>query len=90
MTTHRLIPPAGKSKIIVNGRTYDPAAGAQDVPDFDCAVLEANGWSLQAVSVTTAGRPVNPSVGTKVYDSTVGHTIVWDGKAWRDEGGSSR
>lgn len=90
MTTHLLIPPAGKSKITVNGRAYDPAAGAQNVPDFDAAILEANGWSIQSVSVTTATRPVNPVVGTKVYDSTVSHTIIWDGKNWRDETGTSR
>lgn len=90
MTTHRLIPPATGGKITVNGRTYNPTSSAQDVPDYDAAVLEANGWSIQAVSVATAARPINPVVGTRLYDTTAGYMIVWDGKAWRDETGTSR
>lgn len=91
MANHLLIPPAKGSRITVpGGRVYDPTNGAQVVPDFDAHVLEANGWSLQAIAVTTAGRPVNPVVGQKVYDTTVSHTIVWDGKEWKDEGGTTR
>jgi hypothetical protein len=90
MTTHLLIPPAIGSKITINGRVYDPAAGAQNIPDFDAAVLEANGWSIEAQSVTTTTRPVNPTVGMKVYDTTVAHTIIWNGKAWVDETNTAR
>lgn len=90
MTTHRLIPPSGGPKRTVNGRSYDPAGGAQDVPDYDSAMLQANGWSMVGISAATAGRPSNPSVGTRMWDTTVSHTITWDGKNWKDEGGTTR
>lgn len=90
MTNHLLIPPAGGPIIKANGRSYNPANGAQTVPDFDANILEANGWSIQAEAVTTATRPIRPFKGQKVYDSTVSHTLVWDGKEWKDEGGTTR
>jgi hypothetical protein len=90
MSNHLLIPPAGGPVLNFNGRSYDPAKGAQSVVDFDAAVLEANGWSIQAETGVTASRPAHPVVGQKFYDSTVSHTVVWDGKAWRDEAGTSR
>jgi len=96
MTNHRLLPPAGASKIAVNGRTYDPSVGAQDVPDFDSTHLQANGWSFLATSGATATRPNSPVgaypqvVGARHWDTTVGHIVTWDGKNWRDEGGTIR
>jgi hypothetical protein len=94
MAMHRLIPPAGTGKIIANGRTYDPAAGAQDVVDFDANVLQANGWSFVAVSGVTANRhsattgayPLH--VGVKYWDTTINHLVTWDGKNWRNEAGA--
>lgn len=97
----RLIPPAGGSNITVNGRTYLVAVGAQDVVEWDSFTLEANGWTAVAVSGTTAQRPtaslpnqnqgpIHLALGTKFFDSTVGALITWDGKNWRDEGGTVR
>jgi hypothetical protein len=61
MTTVNLIPPAdgGHSTITVNGRTYASTPGvAIPVPDFDAAILGANGWTIQpataAVNSTTS------------------------------------
>ncbi|OKO80148.1 hypothetical protein AC629_27845 [Bradyrhizobium sp. NAS80.1] len=90
---HRLIPPATGTKITANGRTYDPTAGAQDVPDFDANVLQANGWSFVAVSGPTATRhsattgayPLH--AGVKYWDTTISHLLTWDGKNWRNEAG---
>ncbi len=95
MAMHRLIPPASGPTIVANGRSYNPAAGAQDVPDFDAVILEANGWSVIGhASGTTASRPTTSSAGTrlvtgfKFFDSTIGKTVTWDGKAWRKEDGT--
>lgn len=91
---HRLLPPAGAGKTIVNGRTFDPAVGAQDVPEFDSSHLQANGWIFLAMSGPTAARPTStlgthPLVpGAKYWDTTVGHMVMWDGKNWRNEAGS--
>jgi hypothetical protein len=91
---HHLLPPAGASKISFNGRTYDPAAGAQDVPEGDAAHLEANGWIFLAMSGPTTARPTSalgthPLVsGTKFWDTTISHMVMWDGKNWRNEGGA--
>jgi len=90
MTNHLLIPPANGPTLKVNGRSYSPANGAQTVPVFDSVVLQANGWSLQAEAGATAARPSHPFKGQKFYDSTVAHTIIWDGKEWKDETGTTR
>lgn len=89
MTLIRLFPPpdGNHPTIAVNGRTYTCAQGATvDVPDFDANVMMANGWTRAAsggVGATTA-RPANPSNGMQFHDTTLGYTIVWEGKAWRN------
>lgn len=94
MTTHRLIPPAGGPTITVNGRTYSPASGAQDVPDFDSEVLQANNWSFLAISGPTSARTTSAVgstpllVGAQHWDTTLSHLVTWDGKNWRNEAGT--
>jgi hypothetical protein len=66
MTTVNLIPPSDgqHNSISVNGRTYASTPGISiPVPDFDAAVLQANGWAIQptvpatnsTISTTTGG-----------------------------------
>jgi hypothetical protein len=92
--THRLIPPARGSKVTVNGRTYDPAVGAQDVNEFDATHLQANGWLFLAPSGPTTQRPtsslgVYPLMqGARFWDTTISHMVIWDGANWRNEAGS--
>lgn len=95
MIMHRLVAPKGGPKITVNGRTYDPAAGkVQDVPDFDASILTANGWSLIAIAGPTSARPTSSVgayprfLGTKFYDTTINHLIVWTSLGWRREDGA--
>ena len=89
-TNHRMMPPAnGPFTTVVNGRNYSCAVGATiDVPEFDAAVLGANGWMFAATGGvgSTAARPVLlPSQkGTQYHDSTLGFNITWDGKTWRN------
>src|SRR5262245_10823280 len=92
--THRLIPPAKGSKVTVHNRTYDPAAGAQDVPEQDAVRLQANGWIFLAPSGPTSQRP-NSAVGVypllpgvKFWDTTLSHMVIWDGANWRNESGT--
>jgi hypothetical protein len=75
----------------VNGRTYSVAAGASiDVPDFDAFVLLSEGWinaaggSTATTVGTTAQRPTNPAKNQTYHDTTLGLTIVFDGKSWRN------
>jgi hypothetical protein len=95
MANVRLMPPAnGLSSVTTpaNGRSYTCASGSTiDVPDFDAFVLRANGWvnaagggaTVSAVGATAA-RPANPSKQQTFHDTTLGKTIVFDGKTWRD------
>ena len=89
MTNIRMFPPADglHPTISVNGRTYTCAAGSTiDVPDFDANVMAANGWTkaaLGGVGATTA-RPTNPTQGMQFHDITLGFTIVFEGKTWRN------
>ncbi len=76
---------------VVNGRTYTAAAGQPiDVPDFDANLLQANGWTLVALSGPTSARPVGTlgvyaaTPGTRFFDTTLGKLIVFDGAVWRD------
>lgn len=86
---HRLIPLATRtSPISVNGRVYNPAAGAIDVPEFDSAILQANGWALLATAGSEATAPSSPQVGNAYWDEDVGQFITWDGKNWRDPSGA--
>jgi hypothetical protein len=85
----RLMPPAtGSTTTTVNGRTYTCALGSTiDVPDFDAYPLTANGWvatDLHGVGATT-GRPANPIRGAQFFDSTLGFSIAFDGKTWRNK-----
>jgi hypothetical protein len=88
MATLRLMPPADglHPQITVNGRTYVCQLGATlDVPDFDALVMEHNGWTRVADAVgSTAQRPVTPLRAQTFHDTTLGKTIRYDGKAWRD------
>lgn len=78
-------PGNGNGKLTVNGRAYNGVAGTPiPVPDFDAAVLEANGWVRCDETGTTAQRPTTGLfVGRKFNDTTVGAQVFWDGKAWR-------
>ena len=88
MTTIIRVMPAGSGKFTtttVNGRTYSCALGATiDVPDFDAAVLTANGWIQVAPVGTTSQRPVKPGIGNFFHDTTVGYLVIWEGAAWRN------
>jgi hypothetical protein len=71
----------------VNGRTYSAAPGVLiSAPDFDAIVLEANGWLRAAgdSAGVTAERPTAPVRGHKFFDTTLGQTVTWDGKFWRN------
>lgn len=84
----RVVPPSsGNLTCKVNGRTYTGVANtAQDVPDFDAALLEANGWTVVAEGGvgTTAQRPVLHKVTRRAvyHDTTLGYNVVWDGSRW--------
>jgi hypothetical protein len=88
MTTRVHPPSTATSAISVFGRTYNPALGAQDVPDHDAQVLIANGWINAASGSTTANsgstslRPVNPFKNQTFLDSTLGVVIIFNGKNW--------
>jgi hypothetical protein len=88
MTT-RVMPPGDglHPSITVHTRSYTCALGATiDVPDSDAQVMAANGWTIVAgagVGATTT-RPANPTKGQQFHDTTLGYTIVWDGKVWRN------
>ena len=88
MPSIRVMPPSsGATSHTVNGRTYSAAVGSSlDVPDFDAYVLIANGWTSAAGGGvgTSSQRPLNPPKQTQFHDTTLGLTIVWDGKAWRN------
>lgn len=95
--THRIMPSAANvTKTKVNGRTYDPASGAQDVPEFDAIALQAAGWMFLAPSGPTAQRPTVSTgaypmvISVKFWDTTLTKMLMWDGKVWRDEGGTAR
>ena len=87
--THRLMPPAdgAHGSITVNGRAYSCALGSTvDVPDQDAYVMIANGWTTASTGGvgTSAQRPANPKKGDEFHDSTLGFTIKFDGKVWRN------
>ena len=90
MTTTRVLPPntSGIDTITVNGRTYSASAGGfLDVPDFDAAVMLANGWVRGALggSGATSARPIKPPFNTVFMDTSLSLLIVWDGKVWRNK-----
>lgn len=81
-----LVPPKGAAKSsTVNGRVYSCAAnGTITAPDFDAAILSANGWVEVAPVGTTAQRPATPFPNQLYHDTTLGYVIVWEGAAWRN------
>lgn len=89
MATMRLIPPStGATSITVNDRLYSCAVGSTiDVPDFDAHIMLANGWLASAAhgASTTVNRPSNSKKGTQFLDTTLNATVVFDGKAWRNQ-----
>lgn len=89
MATHLVMPPSatGTCTLTVNGRTYTTSNGAAiSVPDFDAAILQANGWTIaaQGGSGATAGRPAHPVKGMTFADSTLGVVVKFDGVNWRN------
>jgi len=89
MATIRVLPPdASAISTIVNGRTYSTTGGTPlDVPDFDALVLKANGWHISdgsGVGTTTTRPTMGLTKGMRFTDTTLGYSITWDGKAWRN------
>ncbi|MDI9846557.1 hypothetical protein QM467_00635 [Rhodoblastus sp. 17X3] len=93
--TTRLLPPPNiqQQSVVANGRTYSAAPGSYvDVPDFDAAVLMANGWANVAPSGPTSARPkpgaltppYTAAPGFEFIDTTLNKWIVFDGLVWRD------
>ena len=87
MTT-RVMPPASGTQpsISVNGRSYTCALGSTlDVPDQDAQIMLANGWTPGTAGQVgaTAARPAGVR-GVEFHDTTLGKTVIHDGKVWRD------
>lgn len=64
MTIYQMIPPPDgtRGSVSFNGRTYSSTPGVPiPVPDFDAAVLGANGWST-LVQATTVGQVAKADV----------------------------
>jgi len=87
MANVRLFPPETNISTTsqANGRSYSCAPGGfLDVPDFDAAVLQANGWLKAADGVgATAQRPAKPTRGQSYHDTTLGMTVIYTAGAWR-------
>ena len=87
---HNMLPTATAIVVKTNGRTYTPVQGVpQVVPDFDAAILSANGWvnsagNASSGSDTTVNRPANPKRNDTFHDQTLGIIIIFDGKVWRN------
>jgi hypothetical protein len=88
--TIQFIPPGnGKNNPCkVSGRSYSCNLGATiQVPDFDAAGLDANGWIRCAGhgTGTTAQRPTTGLFPGFIFlDTTVGGNVIWDGVVWRN------
>jgi hypothetical protein len=89
----RMLIPANpqKNPLVVNSRTYGgPAGQPLDIPDFDAAVLEANGWARVAPSGPTSARPTGTlglyqaTDGAKFFDTTLGYVVEFSSGAWRN------
>lgn len=66
MTTVNMIPPSDgqHNSISVNGRTYSSTPGISiPVPDFDAAVLQANGWAALLVLPSLSSPTVTATSG---------------------------
>ena len=84
MTT-RVMPPASglQPSITVNGRSYTCALGSTlDVPDQDAQIMLANGWTPGTAGQVgaTAARPTATAKGLEFHDTTLGKTLIHDGK----------
>ncbi len=78
-------PAAAYQALTINGRPYSGTPGTtQDVPDFDAAILEANGWSRAFEVGPTSARPAAPTRGRFFHDTTVAAVIIYDGATWRN------
>jgi hypothetical protein len=80
----------GYQTVVANGRTYNGVPGtSQDIPDFDAAVLAANGWTKVSLVGPTSSRPnssMNAFLPNRIdvyFDTTLGTSIKWDGQVWR-------
>lgn len=87
--TYRMMPPGEglHGTIKVNGRSYTCALGSTiDVPDVDGPVMMANGWTTASTGGVgaTSARPTNPTQGQEFHDTTLGYTIKFEGKVWRN------
>lgn len=86
----RVMPPEDglHPSIAVLGQTYTCATGSVlDVPDHVGALMLHNGWTAAANgggAGATAARPATPAKRQQYHDTTLGYTIIWDGKAWRN------
>ncbi len=92
MANHRLLAPvnAQYQTMQANGRTYSCEPGSfLDVPNFDAAILEANGWVFVALSGTTAERTAAPVRGQQFYDTSLSKFIIFDGATWCDCAGGA-
>ena len=55
---------------------------------LDAVAAKLNGWLASASGAdTTANRPstIGLKIGYEFHDTTLGLTIKWDGKNWRNE-----
>jgi hypothetical protein len=83
MTESAASPAANPFTIPGTTRTYAVTAGSYvDVPSYDAELLVSQGWLVLAKNVIagTSARPVNAIANTRVFDATVGNTIVSDGR----------
>jgi hypothetical protein len=87
MTTRVAAHIAAKATMVINGRSYTTTVGGTaDVPDYDAAELESNGWLAMGMVGTTAQRPTGPAKGQEYIDTTLTAVVAWDGVAnWRNK-----
>lgn len=87
--TQRVSPPSSGfyNPMTIDKVAYSCAIGSTiDVPDHIAATMKANGWmgcSDNGADIT-ANRPIATKVGQTYLDTTLGYTIKWDGKVWRN------
>jgi hypothetical protein len=79
MPNVRVFPPAPGATGTANGRSYSTSSYL-DVPDFDAAVLSANGWvslgaNCHGMVGPTSARPNPP--GGSYYDTSLALLVTW-------------
>lgn len=91
----RCFPANANVSMTINGRSYNTNNAYLDVPDFDAAVLCANGWTffgrhtgLMGIG-PTASRPAPGNGINSYYDTDLGEliTFVYD---WPRVGSNGR